>query len=105
MTTLMGLVVCGSIKPIPAEIGGPYVGQIYASANTIANLAGIVGSVLTGRLLDLGPVNQIETWYPVFALNGLCIVVGCCVYFLGGFKPIEWTSARLEYEAIDTTGS
>ena len=101
----MGLVICGSIKPLPAEIGGPYVGQIYACANTVANLAGIVGSVLTGRLLDRGPVNQIETWYPVFALNAVCIVTGCCVYFLGAFKPIEWHSARLEYEAIDTSFS
>ena len=97
----MGLVVSGSIKPLPAEIGGPYVGQIYAVANTIANLAGIVGSVITGRLLDRGPVNQIETWYSVFALNAFCIVLGCCIFLFGAFKPIKWTKPVDNYILVE----
>ena len=96
----MGLVISGSIKPLPVEIGGPYVGQIYSVANTIANLSGIVGSVVTGRLLDRGPVNRIETWYSVFALNAGCIVLGCCIFLLGAFKPIKWTKPNNGYNLV-----
>ena len=101
IAALMGLVVSGSIKPLPVEIGGPFVGQIYAVANTIGNLSGIVGPVVTGRLLDRGPVNKIGTWYSVFALNAGCIVVGCFVFLFSAFKPIKWAEQADKYNLVE----
>ena len=38
----MGTVLTISTKPIPNEMAGEYSGQVYAFANTLGNLAGVI---------------------------------------------------------------
>ena len=44
----LGAIMTVSAKPVVNEMGGEYAGQVYALANTLCNLAGIIGkSVMT----------------------------------------------------------
>ena len=42
----LGAIMTVSAKPVVNEMGGEYAGQVYALANTLCNLAGVIGTVL-----------------------------------------------------------
>ena len=75
---------------MPLEIGGDFVGQIYAYTNMVACLSSAVMLPLYGALLDMGPIYQIETWHPVFLLILILIICGCVTFNCGKFAVLEW---------------
>ena len=99
-------------KTIPNEMGGEFSGQVYAVTNTFSNMAGVVGKSLEihGRLeihghyrlyrlnlgpyilgyfLDLGPMHQITTWYPVFAIAAGSLIIGSATMYFGNYGVLR----------------
>ena len=70
-------------------------GQIYAFSNTISNFAGLA-NVVMGELLNLGPVNQIETWYPLFLVNAGALILGTVLFHWGNYELLPWAVADTE---------
>ena len=107
----MGLVLTCATKTIPNEMGGEFSGQVYAVTNTFSNMAGVVGKALTiqklgirglgrsnwlnlgpyilGYFLDLGPMHQISTWYPVFAIAAGSLVIGSVTMYFGNYGVLR----------------
>ena len=71
------------------------LGQIYAFSNTISNFAGLA-NVVMGELLNLGPVNQIETWYPLFLVNAGALIFGTVLFYWGNYELLPWAVADTE---------
>ena len=46
-----------------------------------------------GELLNLGPVNQIETWYPLFAFNAGALILGTIIFHCGNYELLPWAVA------------
>ena len=95
-----------AVKPVPLEIGGDFVGQIYAYSNMVANFSSALMPPLFGALLDMGPIYQIETWYPVFLLTLFLIVCGSVLFSCGTFGVLEWaTRAPVDDKGEPSFGS
>ena len=91
-------------------MGGEFSGQVYAVTNTFSNMAGVVGKDLTvmlgirglghfdllilgpyilGYFLDLGPMHQISTWYPVFAIAAGSLIIGSATMYFGNYGVLR----------------
>ena len=95
-----------AVKPVPLEIGGDFVGQIYAYSNMVANFSSALMPPLFGALLDMGPIYQIETWYPVFLVTFFLIICGSIIFNCGTFGVLEWaTRAPVDDKGNASSGS
>ena len=63
----LGAIMTVSAKPVVNEMGGEYAGQVYALANTLCNLAGVIGTLLYFSSLDARfPNRGIWPYYQIF---------------------------------------
>jgi len=97
----MGLVLTCATKTIPNEMGGEFSGQVYAVTNTFSNMAGVVGPYILGHFLDLGPMHQITTWYPVFAIAAGSLIVGSITMYFGNYGVLSWAQEEEYVKIID----
>lgn len=97
----MGLVLTCATKTIPNEMGGEFSGQVYAVTNTFSNMAGVVGPYILGYFLDLGPMHQITTWYPVFAIAAGSLIIGSATMYFGNYGVLSWAQEEEYVKIID----
>ena len=91
---MLGVLMACSIKPVPNELGGPYAGQVYAFANAVSNLGNFLAPIIAGGLLDMGPVDHVATWYPVFVLGLACVCLSTLIYHCARYDLQDWAGEQ-----------
>merc|ERR1712048_760245 len=86
----LGAIMTVSAKPVVNEMGGEYAGQVYALANTLCNLAGVIGPFMIGSILKRGEIYLLSTWLPAFYLNLASIILGAAIMWLGNYELLPW---------------
>jgi MFS family permease len=80
-----------------ADIVPAYSGVIFGIANTFASLAGLIGNIVAGII-----VNQpiLEQWRKLYIMFGIVYLVGGIVYILFGTAiPRKWA----KFQAVDNS--
>ena len=97
----LGAIMTVAAKPVVNEMGGEYAGQVYALANTLCNLAGVIGPFVIGSILKRGEIYLLETWLPAFYLNLAAILLGAVVMWLGNYELLPWAAADTSVVSAD----
>ena len=53
-------------------------------------MGSFLAPILAGRLLDLGPIADVATWYPVFGLGAGCVIMACLMYHCARYHLQPW---------------
>lgn len=97
----LGAIMTVAAKPVVNEMGGEYSGQVYALANTLCNLAGVIGPFVIGSILKRGEVYLLETWLPAFYLNLAAILLGAVIMWFGNYELLPWAATDTSIVSSD----
>ena len=79
-----------------ADIVPAYSGIIFGFANTFASLAGLVGNLVAGIIVNK-PI--LEQWRKLFVMFGVVYFLGGLVFLIfGSAKPRKWA----EFQAVNS---
>lgn len=80
-----------------ADIVPAYSGIIFGLANTFASLAGLIGNIVAGIVVNK-PI--LEQWRKLFVMFGIVYFIGGLVFLIfGSAKPRKWA----EFKAVNST--
>ena len=64
----LGVVSSVGLKPVLADVAGPYVTAFYGIINTVGNTSGFLSSQVIGLIIDDNDVSNPDSWTGVFVI-------------------------------------
>ena len=54
---------------------------------------------LSGWILKRGEIYQLETWLPLFYTNGVGMIIGIIIMWLGNYTLLNWARTDIDTES------
>ena len=54
---------------------------------------------LSGWILKRGEIYQLETWLPLFYTNGVGMIIGVIIMWLGNYTLLNWARTDIDTES------
>ena len=54
---------------------------------------------LSGWILKRGEIYQLETWLPLFYTNGVGMIIGVIIMWLGNYTLLNWARTDIDIES------